>query len=132
MASPPSTPRRRSRPLRVERDDVLQFVTCKTIEGRFWLHPLIASGLEPPNRKARRGLACMQDHTDKRLTRMVKDANARKGPQQPTMDLDSIKRISRGLIRSGLARSGAVRGQDLRARARDRGPCLRRMELATT
>jgi REP element-mobilizing transposase RayT len=108
MARPASLTRpsrHRSRPLRVERDDVLWFVTCRTIEERFWLHPLITCGLQPPNCKARRALAGMQAHADKRLRRMVTLANDNKRALAPTLDLQSVTRIAQGLVGSALARA---------------------------
>jgi REP element-mobilizing transposase RayT len=91
--------------LRVERDDILWFVTCRTIEERFWLHPIIASGLHPSNRSARRKVTRLSGHADKRFLAMVRRANARKGPLQPTLDVPVAKRIARGLVGSALARA---------------------------
>lgn len=96
---------RRCRPLRVERDDTLWFVTCRTIEERFWLHPLISSGLEPPNRRTRRAVAGFAAKADRRFARMAARANARRGPLQPPMDPATVKRIARGLVGSALARA---------------------------
>ncbi len=98
-------PRKRSRPLRVESNDVLWFVTCRVIEERFWLHPILSTGLAPPNRKGRRACAALQQHADKRLATLVKRANARRGPYQPELQLEDAKRCARGLIGSALARA---------------------------
>jgi REP element-mobilizing transposase RayT len=106
VASPTTpTPRRRCRPLRVERDDTLWFVTCRTIEERFWLHPLLTCGLEPPNRKARRALKHLEQHADKRFGNLAKRSNDHKRPFAPKLHLHSIKRIARGLVGSALARA---------------------------
>jgi REP element-mobilizing transposase RayT len=101
----PTTARRRCRPLRVERDDTLWFVTCRTIEERFWLHPLLTCGMRPPNRKARRALEHLEQHADKRFAHMAKLANQRKRAFAPTLELHTIKRIARGLVGSALARA---------------------------
>jgi hypothetical protein len=47
-------PARRSRPLRCEDPEQLFFVTTRTLEEVFWLHPLLCSRLAPVNREARR------------------------------------------------------------------------------
>jgi REP element-mobilizing transposase RayT len=114
-ASSTPTPRRRCRPLRVERDDTLWFVTCRTIEERFWLHPLLTCGMHPPNRKARRALKHLEQHADKRLSRMVKVANQRKRPFAPALDLSTAKRIVRGLVGSALARAQERYGVEILA-----------------
>jgi REP element-mobilizing transposase RayT len=98
-------PAKRSRPLRVESNEVLWFVTCRVIEERFWLHPILSSGLAPQNRKARRACASLEGHADKRLTTLVRNANARRGPFQPELSLEDAKRIARGLVGSALARA---------------------------
>ena len=108
-----TVPRRRCRPLRVERDDVLWFVTCRTIEERFWLHPIITCGLQPPNCKARRGLHSLQAHADKRLQRMLRLANDNKRPLAPTLDVQSLRRIAQGLVGSALARAQARYGVEV-------------------
>lgn len=98
-------PSSRCRPLRVERDDVLWFVTCRTVEERFWLHPLVSAGLEPPTGSAKKELLRLERHADRRIASMVRSANARKRKFAPLMDAGSVKRIARGLIGSALARA---------------------------
>jgi REP element-mobilizing transposase RayT len=101
----PKPPKRRSRPLRVESDGVLWFVTARVIEGRFVLHPILANGLQPPNHKARRVLQAMQRHCEKRLAGQVKRANAQLGPYQAPLTAEDAKRLSCGLVGSALARA---------------------------
>ncbi|NOY91472.1 MAG: hypothetical protein GXP55_09700 [Deltaproteobacteria bacterium] len=96
---------RRCRPLRLERDEVLWFVTCQTNEERFWLHPLVSCGLTPPNRRARRPLEAMQRQAARRIDEMVKDANRWKRPLSPTLDAQSLTRIAKGLVGSAFARA---------------------------
>jgi len=93
------------RPLRLERDDVLWFVTCRTTEERFWLHPLIACGLQPPLDAAKPRLRRLPKYANQRIRAMVRDANARRRPHSPPMDAISLKRIARGLVGSALARA---------------------------
>lgn len=108
MRAKPARTSRRSRPLRIESNDVVWFVTCRVIEERFWLHPLLASGLRPRNRAARRNLAHLERHFDKRLARYVARANRHRGPYQPKLTLQDAKRIARGLVGSALARAQAT------------------------
>jgi REP-associated tyrosine transposase len=96
---------RRSRPLRVESNDVVWFVTTRTIEERYWLHPLLANGAQPRNRAARRMCAHLERRLDKRLQRWVTRANERRRPHQPVLTLQDAKRIAKGLIGSAFARA---------------------------
>ncbi|MDH5671724.1 MAG: hypothetical protein OEZ06_06215 [Myxococcales bacterium] len=98
-------PPKRARPLRRESNDHLWFVTCRIIEGRFWLHPILTSAIEPPNHKARRAAKAMMRHLDKRLGKLVERANAQSGPNQPKLTLEDARRMARGLIGSALARA---------------------------
>jgi len=100
-----STQRRRCRPLRVENDDTLWFVSSRTIEERFWLHPLLTCGFKPPNRRARRACDKLSQRADKRLAKTVRRANATRGPLQPELSLEAAKRIARGLVGSAVARA---------------------------
>ena len=75
--------RRRTRPLRKERSDVLLFVTSRTIEERFWLHPLVTAGTEPVNRKAKHALRRLDRLCDRRYEKLARQANARSGPHSP-------------------------------------------------
>ena len=78
-----AAPKRRSRPLRHERSDVLLFVTSRTVEERFWLHPLLTAGAEPPNRKAKRALASIERMCERRYARIAREMNARAGKYAP-------------------------------------------------
>ncbi|MDH5674515.1 MAG: transposase, partial [Myxococcales bacterium] len=98
-------PPKRARPLRRESNAHLWFVTCRIIEGRFWLHPILTSAIEPPNHKARRAAKAMMRHLDKRLGKRVERANAQSGPNQPKLTLEDARRMARGLIGSALARA---------------------------
>jgi hypothetical protein len=97
--------KRRSRPLRVESNDHLWFVTTRTIDALFWLHPMLTSGMRPPNRKARRVLEAMEDRFDKRLAKLVERANERLGPYQAPLTVESAKRLMKGAVGSALARA---------------------------
>jgi REP element-mobilizing transposase RayT len=97
--------KRRSRVLRRESDEHLWFVTTRVAEARYWLHPILTSGLEPPNRAARRLCSHNERHLNKRLSRCVRQANARRGPYQPELTLEAAKRIARGTVGSALARA---------------------------
>ncbi|MEZ4253646.1 MAG: hypothetical protein R3B99_36025 [Polyangiales bacterium] len=48
-------PRRRSRPLRVEEPERLFFVTTRTLEEVFWLHPLLSSRLKQQQQQQQQG-----------------------------------------------------------------------------
>jgi len=99
------SPRGRSRPLRIEREGQLYFVTTRTIEARFWLHPFLTCGLKLSSRGDRRAAATLDRAYDKRVKRMVSDANRRMGPHQPRLTVDIAKRILKGLVGSALARA---------------------------
>jgi REP element-mobilizing transposase RayT len=96
---------RRCRPLRVENDQTLWFITSRTIEERFWLHPLLTSAFEPANRKARRLRERLDQRVDKRLEKLVNRANSMRGPMQPKLTLKDAKRIVRGTVGSAIARA---------------------------
>lgn len=101
----PSSFVRRSRPLRIENDQYLWFVSSRTIEERFWLHPLLTSAFTPTNRHARRLCEKLQARVDKKLSKIVSRANALRGPLQPILTLSDAKRIAKGLIGSAIARA---------------------------
>jgi REP element-mobilizing transposase RayT len=101
----PISSRRRCRPLRVENDEFLWFVSSRTIEERFWLHPLLTCAFKPTNRKTRRLCEKLNKRADKRLAKVVQRANARRGPLQPELTLEHAKRIAQGLVGSAIARA---------------------------
>jgi REP element-mobilizing transposase RayT len=101
----PTTHRRRCRPLRVENDQYLWFVSSRTIEERFWLHPLLTCAFKPTNRKTRRLCEKLNQRADKRLAKVVQRANAMRGPFQPELTLEHAKRIAQGLVGSAIARA---------------------------
>ncbi|MDH5674571.1 MAG: transposase [Myxococcales bacterium] len=103
--SPSLKPKRRSRPLRVERDDVPIFVTNRTVEERFWLHPLLSCAAQPVNGKARRVLKALDRQNLKRFNRLAERANARSGPNSPKFTGAQLQRIAKGLVGSALARA---------------------------
>ena len=70
-------PRRRSRPLRCEEPERLFFVTTRTLEEVFWLHPLLCSQMKPVNREARRAVDAKRASLRKKLERVVAAANRR-------------------------------------------------------
>ena len=101
----PTNQPRRCRPLRVENDDTLWFITSRTIEERFWLHPLLTSAFKPANRKARRLCERLERRVDKRLEKLVNRANSMRGPMQPILTFRDAKRIIRGTVGSAIARA---------------------------
>lgn len=98
------TPNRRSRPLRVERSDVLLFVTSRTVEERFWLHPLLSCAATPRNRRARRAISHLDRRALSRYKRLAREANRRSGPYAPRLSAADVQRIAKGLAGAALAR----------------------------
>jgi hypothetical protein len=78
------------------------------IEERFWLHPILSSGLHPRNRAARRHCARLQRHFDQRLKRLVERANSHRSDNQPTLTFADAKRIATGAVGSAFARAQQV------------------------
>jgi REP element-mobilizing transposase RayT len=97
--------RRRCRPLRVENDQTLWFISSRTIEERFWLHPILTSDFKPANRQVRRLCQKLERRLDKHLIRIINRANSMRGPMQPKLTLPDAKRIIRGAIGSAFARA---------------------------
>jgi len=97
--------KRRSRPLRLESDQHLWFVTSRVVEARYWLHPILSCGLKPPNRAARRISRRHERLLDERLLRCISEANARRGPNQPELTLPIARRIAQGAVGSAFARA---------------------------
>ena len=97
--------KRRSRPLRVERSGELIFMTCRTIEERYWLHPLLTCAASPPNRKAKRVVGALDRRMDNRYKSLAKDANKRMGKHCAPMTAERIKRMAKGLLGSALGRA---------------------------
>jgi hypothetical protein len=99
----PIAPRvRRPRPLRCEEPEHLFFVTTRTLEEVFWLHPLLRSRLAPVNREARRVVDAKPLRS--KLERVVASANRRRAEDRvcPSSKRDTAnpptcaKRRSRG------------------------------------
>ncbi len=63
---------RRSRPLRLEDPEACGFVTSRTLEQVFWLHPLFCSELRPVNREARRQVVRSRGRLDEKRARLVR------------------------------------------------------------
>lgn len=105
MAQASHLRQRRSRPLRVECDQHPFFVTSRVIEERFWLHPILTCGVEPPNRHGKRLCDRLRRHADRRLERLVKRANARSGPRGAILTLEVARRIVRSCAGAALARA---------------------------
>jgi len=95
---------RRSRPLRIE-SKVLAFVTSRTQNSVFFLHPLMCSRLVPANRQAARVIAAKRARLDARFARLIKRANLRRPDSQPPLTLEQAKLIAENLISSALARA---------------------------
>jgi hypothetical protein len=109
----PTNQRRRSRPLRIENDQTLWFIRSRTIEERFWLHPLLTSAFKPANRKARRLCERLERRIDRRLEKLIARANSMRGPMQPKLTLHDAKRIIRGAVGSAIARAQEKYGTTL-------------------
>jgi hypothetical protein len=92
--------------------DHLFFVTSRTRDSVFWLHPLLCSSLEPANRAARRVIDAKRARLAARLTRMLAAANRRRPPEQPRLTLAEAKTIAKNLIGSALARAQACCMED--------------------
>lgn len=100
----PESPRR-SRPLRCEDPDQLFFVTTRTLEEVFWLHPLLCSRLKPTNRKARRVVATRRERLRAKLGRLVTRANRRRPACQPKLTVAEAEKLAHDLVSSALARA---------------------------
>ncbi|MCB9602644.1 MAG: hypothetical protein H6720_20180 [Sandaracinus sp.] len=104
--------RRRSRvaacrPLRCEEPERLFFVTTRTLEEVFWLHPLLCSEMKPVNREARRAVDAKRAKLRKKLERVVAAANRPRPDNQPKLSLEEAERIAQHLVSSALARAQA-------------------------
>lgn len=93
------------RPLRIEEEGGFWFVTTRSAEDRFWLHPILSCGLERLNRQGRAVSKRIEKVFHRRVVVMVKAANARLGPHQPRLTVDVAKRMLKGLVASSLARA---------------------------
>ena len=106
-------PKRRTRPLRQERSDVLLFVTNRTVEERFYLHPLLSAGAKPANRKARRALKGLDRLCDAFYERLAHKVNKRLGPHSPRFTGPELKRICTSLVGDALRRAQELTGVEL-------------------
>lgn len=97
--------KQRCRPLRREDNSHLWFVSCRVVGERFLLHPILTSGLCPPNRTARRACAHLHRRADTQLAKIVERANRLKGRYQSPLTVENAKRIARGTIGSALGRA---------------------------
>lgn len=97
--------RRRSRPLRIEEAGGFWFISTRTIEERFWLHPILSSGLARLNHKGRRFAKHLERLYHRRVVQIVNNANRRFGQHQPQLTVDIVKRAFKGLVGSALARA---------------------------
>ena len=98
---------RRSRPLRVESKD-LAFVTSRTQNSAFFLHPLMCSRLVPTNRQAARVIAAKRARLDARFARLIKRANQHRPDSQPQLTLEEARLIAENLINSCARASAGV------------------------
>jgi REP element-mobilizing transposase RayT len=97
----------RCRPLRIEQAGALWFVTTRTIEERFWLHPILSCGLSGLNRRGQRLTKTLERLYHQRITNMVRAANRRMAPHQPTLTVPIAKRMLKDLVTASLARAQA-------------------------
>jgi putative transposase len=102
---------RRSRPLRVESKEIA-FVTSRTQNSVFFLHPLMCSRLVPANRQAARVIAAKRARLDARFARLIKRANRRRPHSQSQLTLEEAKLIAENLISSALARAQELCRED--------------------
>lgn len=100
-------PLHRCRPLRIEQPAALWFVTTRTIEERFWLHPILSCGLDSGNRAVRQTSKRLERLYHRRVVALVQSANARMGPHQPRLTIELAKRLLKGAVGSALARAQA-------------------------
>ena len=98
-------PRRRSRPLRCEEPERLFFVTTRTLEEVFWLHPLLCSRVKPENREARRVVDAKRSRLRTKLGRIVARANRRRPEHQPKLTVEEAEKLAADLVSSALARA---------------------------
>jgi hypothetical protein len=98
-------PARRSRPLRREDPEHLFFVTTRTLEEVFWLHPLLCSKLEPVNREARRVVAAKRARLRARLERLVVSANRRRPENQPRQTVEEAEKLAEDFVSSARAQA---------------------------
>ncbi|MBX3246510.1 MAG: hypothetical protein KF901_04940 [Myxococcales bacterium] len=82
-------------------------MTTRTMEERFWLHPLLCSRLTPPNREARRVIEARRPGLRKKLGRLVERANARRPADQLKLTVDEAEKLAEDLMSSALARAQA-------------------------
>ena len=98
-------PSRRSRPLRLEDAESYWFVTSRTLEQVFWLHPLLCSELQPVNREARRQVARKRARLDERLAKLVRRRNKRFEGHKDAISLEDAKERAQAMISGALARA---------------------------
>jgi len=102
---PAVKPARRSRPLRCEDPEQLFFVTTRTLEEVFWLHPLLCSRLAPVNREARRVVDAKRSRLRAKLERLVASANRRRPENQPKLTVEEAEKLAEDCVSSALARA---------------------------
>jgi hypothetical protein len=102
---PTAKPTRRSRPLRCEEPEHLFFVTTRTLEEVFWLHPLLCSRLAPVNREARRVVEAKRSRLRTKLERLVASANRRRPENQPKLTVEEAEKLAEDCVSSALARA---------------------------
>jgi len=106
----------RSRPLRIERDDVPFFVSSRTVEARLLLFPLVADASHAQrDRSSRRCFAAYERRTEGKIRSLVRRANAQRKPYQPELSVGTAKRILAGMVGSALARAQARYGAEIYA-----------------
>ena len=102
---PTAKPLRRSRPLRCEDPEQLFFVTTRTLEEVFWLHPLLSSRLAPVNREARRAVEAKRSRLRAKLERLVASSNRRRPENQPKLTVEEAEKLAEDCVSSALARA---------------------------
>ncbi len=89
----------------MEEAGALWFISTRTIEERFWLHPILSSGLARLNHKGRRVAKHLERLYHRRVVQIVNSANRRMGPHQARLTVDIVTRALKGLVGAALARA---------------------------
>ncbi len=111
-----ATPRRRTRPLRVERDDCLRFVTTRCMDEAFLLQPaLLASVCAHADAAASDEARALHRAHRASLRALLRRADGRTGRAQPRVDVHTAARFLGGVIGAAVARAQARHGVQVMA-----------------
>jgi REP element-mobilizing transposase RayT len=111
-----SAPRRRTRPLRVERDDCLRFVTTRCLDEAFLLQPaLLASICTHANATASGEARALRRAHRAALGDLLRRADGRTGLAQTRLDVDTAERFLGGVVGAAVARAQGRHGVQVMA-----------------